>query len=155
MISGEKVEVTGVVDGKRSVELHRIPVVQFPDLGLGHSLAAGHGRVHIQRVDLAQDLSPKAGPSRDHDRDLDLDLDLDPDQKVVHALAVDRDLGQDQRAFLGRVQEVDHVPGVGQDLGRVCHDPDPGQRVGQGVADHPVLGLGNDEHVFAGAVHCY
>jgi hypothetical protein len=147
MISGEKVEVTGVVDGKRSVELHRIPVVRFPDLGLGHSLAAGHGRVHIQRVDLAQDLSPKAGPSRDRD--------LDPDQKVVHALAVDPDLGQDQRAFLGRVQEVDHIPGVGQDLGRVRHDPDPGQRVGQGVADHPVLGLGNDERVFAGAVHCY
>jgi hypothetical protein len=133
VISGEKVEVTGMVDRTRSVELHLIPVVHLLDLAPGHNQAAGH--VRVQRVDLVLDLSPRA--------DLSLDHSLDPDQKVVHALAVDPDPGQDQIVTLGQDQEVGHVPGVGQDRGRVYHDPDLGQRVGQGVVDHHVLGLGN------------
>lgn len=124
--------MTGVLDRRRSVELHLIPVVHLLDLAPGHILAAGH--VHVQRADLVLDLNPRAY--------LGLDHVLDPDQKVVHALAVDPDPGQDQRVVLGRDQEV------GQDLGRAYHDQGLGQRVGQGAVDHPILGLGNSDHVF-------
>jgi len=129
MISGETVEVTGVVDRRRrSVELHLIPVVHVPHLTPGHILAASH--VPVQRVDLVQGLNPRA------------DLSLAPGQKVVHALAVDPTLGQDQRVSHGQDQEVSHVLGVAQDQQRAHHDPGLDQRVGLGVVDHPVPGPG-------------
>ena len=150
-ISGEKVEVTRVVDRRRSVELHQTPVVHVPDLAPGHSQAAGH--VHVQRVDLG----PRAGPSLDHG--------LDPGQKVVHSLDQGVAHGLDQGVAHGRGQEavhglgqgvahgrgqgvdhghghgprVGHTLGVDQDLGKVHHALGLDQRVGRGVADHPIL----------------
>lgn len=160
-ISEEKVEVTRVVDRRRSVELHRTPVVHVPDLAPGHSQVAGH--VHVQRVDLG----PRAGPSLDHGLDLG--------QKVVHSLdqgaghGLDQGVahgrgqevghglgqgvahsrgqgvahGQDQGVGHGRDPRVGHTLGVDQDLGRVHHALGLDQRVGRGVADHPVLDQGN------------
>ena len=158
-------EVTRVVDRRRSVELHQTPVVHVPDLAPGHSQAAGH--VHVQRVDLG----PRAGLSLDHD--------LDPGQKVVHSLdqgvahgldqgvahghghghgqevvhglglGVAHGRGQgvahsrDQGVGHGRDPRVGHTLGVDQDLGRVHHALGLDQRVGRGVSDHPILDQGN------------
>ena len=145
--------MTRVVDRRRSVELHQTPVVHVPGLTPGHSLVAGHA--HVQKVDLV----PRAGQSLDHS--------LDPGQKVVHAHVRDQGVDHDQGAAhgldqgvahglgqgvaLSRDQEVahdqdqgvGHIPGVHQDLGRVHHALGLGQRVGQGVADHPILDQGN------------
>ena len=160
-ISEEKVEVTRVVDRRRSVELHQTPVVHVPDLAPGHSQVAGH--VHVQRVDLG----PRAGPSLDHS--------LDPGQRVVHsrdqgvAHGLDQGvahghgqevvhvLGQgvahgrvqgvahsrDQGVGHGRDPRVGHALGVDQDLGRVHHTLGLDQRVARGVADRPILDQGN------------
>lgn len=164
-ISEEKVEVTRVVDRRRSVELHQTPVVHVPDLAPGHSQVAGHVHVHVhvQRVDLG----PRAGPSLDHGLDLGQKVVHSLDQGVAHGLdqgvahgrgqEVVHGLGQgvahsrgqgvahgrDQGVGHGRDPRVGHTQGVDQDLGRVHHTLGLDQRVGQGVAGHPILDQGN------------
>jgi hypothetical protein len=158
MISAEKVEVTRVVDRRRSVELHQTPVIHVPDLAPGHSQVAGHVHVHVQRVDRG----PRASPNLDHG--------LDPGQKVVHDHVQDQGVahsldqgvahGLDQGVAHGRGQEVahsrdlgvghgqdprvGHALGVDQDLGRVHHVLGLDQRVDLGVADHLILDQGNE-----------
>jgi hypothetical protein len=143
--------------------LHQTPVVHVPDLNPGHSQVADH--VHVQRVDLG----PRAGPSLDHGLDpgqkvvhgLDQGVARGLDQGVAHGRGQEVVHGHGQEVVHGLGQGVAHSrdQGVGhghdrrvghghdqrvdQDLRRVHHALGLDQRVGQGVADHPILDQGN------------
>lgn len=148
MISGEKVEVTGVEDRKRSAKFHLNPVVHVPDLAPGHSLVADH--VLIQRVDLTLDLGPRA--DRNLDQDQEVGHGLSQDQRVAHGR--DQEVGhhhdQEVAHHLNRDLEVGRARGVARDLGRVFHVPGPGQgqEVAQGTVHHPVRGPGSKQYVY-------
>jgi hypothetical protein len=146
MISGEKVEVTGVEYRRRSVKFHPNPVVHVPDLAPGHSLVADH--VLVQRVVLGLGLSPRADQSLYQDQEVG--HGHSQDQRVVHAR--DQEVYHDPDQKAGHSQNQD--PGVGralgvvQYLGRVPHVPDQGQEVARGMLHHPILGPGSNQYLY-------